>query len=53
MFNNEKMPKIAHFNDQFGRGIKGSPFETEMSDIGYGLGYTGEINRAMNVISAP
>ncbi|MDB8564229.1 type I pullulanase [Turicibacter sanguinis] len=51
MFNNEKMPKIAHFNDQFGRGIKGSPFETEMSDIGYGLGYTGEINRAMNVIA--
>lgn len=22
-----------------------------MSDIGYGLGYTGEINRAMNVIA--
>lgn len=51
MFNNEKMPKIAHFNDRFGRGIKGSPFETEMSDIGYGLGYTGEIDRAMNVVA--
>lgn len=51
MFNNEKMPKIAHFNDRFGRGIKGSPFETEMSDIGYGLGYTAEIDRAMNVIA--
>ncbi|MGL4373056.1 MAG: type I pullulanase, partial [Turicibacter sp.] len=38
-------------NDQYGRGIKGSPFETEMSDIGYGLGYTGEIDRAMNVIA--
>ncbi|MGL4337036.1 MAG: type I pullulanase [Turicibacter sp.] len=51
MYNNKKMPKIAHFNDQYGRGIKGSPFETEMSDIGYGLGYTGEIDRAMNVIA--
>lgn len=51
MFNNEKMPKIAHFNDRFGREIKGSPFETEMSDIGYGLGYTGEMDRAMNVVA--
>lgn len=51
MFNNDKMPKIAHFNDRFGRGIKGSPFETEMSDIGYGLGYTEEIDRAMNVVA--
>lgn len=51
MFNNDKMPKIAHFNDRFSRGIKGSPFETELSDIGYGLGYTKEITRAMNVVA--
>lgn len=51
MFNNEKMPRIAHFNDRFGRGIKGSPFEYELSDIGYGLGFTEEINRAMNVLA--
>ena len=51
MYNNKKMPKIAHFNDRFGRGIKGSPFEYEMSDIGYGLGYTGDIDRAMNVVA--
>ncbi|HAX72024.1 MAG TPA: type I pullulanase [Firmicutes bacterium] len=51
MFNNKKMPNIAHFNDQFGRGIKGSPFEHEMSEIGYGLGFTGEMDRAMNVIA--
>ncbi len=51
MFNNEKMPRIAHFNDRFGRGIKGSPFEDELSDIGYGLGYIKEIDRAMNVVA--
>ncbi|MDB8566191.1 type I pullulanase [Turicibacter sanguinis] len=51
MFNNDKMPNIAHFNDRFGRGIKGSPFETELSDIGYGLGYTEELDRAMNVVA--
>ena len=51
MFNYELMPKVAYFNDQFGRGLKGSPFEDEMSDIGYGLGYIGEIKRAMNVIA--
>ena len=51
MFNNEQMPNVAHFNDRFSRGIKGSPFETEISDIGYGLGYTEDLNRVMNVIA--
>ncbi len=51
MFNHAAMPHVAHFNDQYGRGIKGSPFEDEMSDIGYGLGYVGEIDRAMNVVA--
>lgn len=51
MFNNNKMPQIAHFNDRFGRSIKGSPFETELSDIGYGLGYTEDLDRVMNVLA--
>ena len=28
--NHNQMPAIAHFNDRFSRGIKGSPFETEL-----------------------
>jgi len=48
--NHEKMPTVAHFNDQFRRSIKGSPFETELEDRGFGLGNTNKINQVMEAL---
>ena len=50
MDNHHKMPNIGHFNDQFGRSVKGSPFETELEDIGYGLGDLTKIKPMMDAI---
>jgi len=50
MENHSKLPAIAHFNDQFSRSVKGSPFETELEDIGYGLGDLTKIEPMMKAM---
>lgn len=50
--NQDYMPNIAHFSDRFRDILKGNEMQVEPKDLGYLLGDTSKIFKAMNVFGA-
>ena len=52
LYNNEKMPKVAHFSDRFREVTKGSTSIENIGDLGYMLSDVSKIYQCMNVLGA-
>lgn len=50
LYNNEQMPRIAHFSDRFRDIVKGSTDLSNINDLGYMLSDTNKIFQCMNVL---
>lgn len=50
LYNNEQMPKVAHFSDRFRDVVKGSTDVSNISDLGYMLSDDSKIYQCMNVL---